>query len=141
MDPGSAAHRCALRSIRGTNGVLSLASKPGKAGLYRVVGAVEFAQIGQPAHRQAVHVLFTGLEQRGDILRHLGAGLAIGGGTAVHQEIIGLHDAVDGSFHGFLSAVDPAAYAHTSSDSNCWIALLASLILLHSPRLNIPTTI
>src|SRR5258707_1563417 len=50
-----------------------LASKPGKAGLHRVVGAVEFAQIGQPAYRQAMHVLFAGLEQRGDVSRHLDA--------------------------------------------------------------------
>src|SRR5258706_15631221 len=108
--------------------------QPRKSSLHRIVGAVEFAQIGQPAYRQAVHVLFTGLEQRGDILRHLGAGLGGGGGTAVSQQIVGLHDAVDGSFHGFLSTVDQAAIAQTSSDSNSVIALLASLILLHSPR-------
>src|SRR6202051_505835 len=85
-----------------------LALQPGKPRLHRVAGAVEFAQIGQPAHREAMGVLLSGLEQGPDIFRHLGARFGAGGGGAVHQEIVGHHDAIDHGSHGNprRSAVD-----------------------------------
>src|SRR5260370_12022439 len=77
-------------------------SEPRIPRLHRIAGAVEFAQVSQPVHRQPMRVLLAGLEQCGDVLGHLGARLRAGGGAAVLQEIIGLHDAVDTGFHGFL---------------------------------------
>jgi hypothetical protein len=48
-------------------------------------------------------ILLAGLGQFGDVVRHLGARLFAGGGAAVHQQRLGLHDAVDGGFHGILT--------------------------------------
>ena len=61
--------------------------------------AVELAQIGQAAHGQSMRVLFAGFEQRGDVFRHLFPRLGAGGGGAVRQQVIGLHDAIDRGFH------------------------------------------
>src|SRR6266851_9542322 len=54
--------------------------QPRKPRLHRIVAAVEFAQVGQPAHRQPMHILFAGLEQGRDVIGHLGARLRAGGG-------------------------------------------------------------
>src|SRR6185295_16620478 len=116
-------------------------SKPGKPSLHRIVAAVEFAQVSQPAHGEAVGILLAGLEQFFDILGDLGARLGAGGGGLVHQKLIGLNDAVDGGVHGFLVGghVDAKVLEVQKPEtrwvaSNCEIALLASRSLLNSPR-------
>src|SRR6202034_3651742 len=48
-------------------------SKPGETCLDRIGGAIEFAQISQPAHRQAMPGLLARLDTPAEILRHLGA--------------------------------------------------------------------
>src|ERR1700682_2957254 len=45
--------------------------QPGKPRLHRIARAVEFAQIRQTAHRQAMRILLAGVEQRGDVIGHL----------------------------------------------------------------------
>src|ERR1700730_1815482 len=106
------------------------ASKPRIPGLHRIAAAVELAQIGQPADRQPVRVLLARLEQRPDILRHLGARVFARSRGAVQQQVIGLHDAVDRDFHKGLRCEDQLMRV---SASNWAIALLASLMLLDSP--------
>src|ERR1700716_3905429 len=118
-----------MPAFRGYDSGVRSPLQPRKPRLHRIIAAVEFAQIGQPAHRQTMRILLAGLEQHGDVVRHLGARLCAGGGGAVHQEIVGVHDAVDRGFHGILVCVQTSSVA-----SNCAIALLASLILLSSPR-------
>src|SRR5205807_7725568 len=54
-------------SRRGTN------LKPRVPRLDRIVAAVKLAQIGQPAHREAMGILLAGRKQRGDIYGHLRA--------------------------------------------------------------------
>src|SRR5271169_5795418 len=112
------------------------ALQPRIPGLDRIVAAVELTQIGQPAHREAMGILFAGLEQRGDIFGHLGARFTARGGGAVGEQIIGLHNAVDGGLHGLF-----LHFQACSSASNLAIARLASLSLLNSPRRNICTMI
>src|SRR5258708_38463028 len=84
-----------------------------------------------------MRIRLAGFDQGGDILRHLGARLGAGSGCTIQQQIIGLHDAVDGGFHESSWALGQMVKAA----SNLAIALLASLILLHSPRSNISTMI
>ena len=73
------------------------------SGLDRIARAIELAQIGEPAHREAVGILLAGFEQFRDVLGHLGACIRAGGGGTVEQEIVSHHDAVDGGFQFFLS--------------------------------------
>src|ERR1700704_3607866 len=108
--------------------------QPRISGLYGIMLAVELAQISQPAHRQPVHVLFAGLKQRIQIVRDLGARLGAGRGGTVHQEVIGLHDAIDGGLHGVLWFQVRQVGSTAWAASNLAIAKLASLILLDSPR-------
>src|ERR1039458_7428653 len=84
-----------------------------------------------------MRVFFTGLEQLAYILGHLGARLFDpDSGTAVHQQRISLHDAVDGGFHGIL-----LVSVQANSVSKRAIAWLARRIRLHSPRWNSRTMI
>src|SRR2546423_3408621 len=110
-------------------------SKPRISSLDRIGAAIQLTQIGQSAQRQPVCILLAGFEQRGNVLRHLGACLGTCLRGAVHQEIVGQHDTIDGGFH-LIPALQTCSPA-----SNFAMALLASLILLNSPRWNRCTTI
>src|SRR6267378_5044698 len=76
--------------------------KPRIPRLHRIAAAVEFAQVRQTAHRQPVRILFAGFDQLGEVVRHLGARLVAGGRAAIHQQIVGLHDAINRGLHGWL---------------------------------------
>ena len=91
--------------------------KPRISRLHRIARAVEFAQIGQPAHRQPVGIPLAGFHQRLEIFRHLGARFGAGRGGAVEQEIIGHHDTVDGGFDG-SSALVHQTHAAASNSRN-----------------------
>src|SRR6516225_2990107 len=106
----------------------TLASQTRISRLYRVGAAVELAKIGQAADRQPVGVLFASRGERINIFRHPGAGLRARRGGTFLQEFIGLHDAIDGGFHGILGLMSILGHAIRQARlprtwrSPCWRA-------------------
>ena len=66
---------------------------------YRIDAPIELTQVSQAAHRQAMRVPLTGFEQSLDVGADLPARLLAGRSRAVRQQVISVHDAIDGGFH------------------------------------------
>src|SRR3954463_3582617 len=105
LDDGAVSGRpCPERPALGLKGRAG-ASQPLKPGIPRLHGihaAVELPQIGEAANRQPVGVFLAGFHQRIEIVGDLFPRLRARRRRAVGEQIVGMHDPVNGSFHGTL---------------------------------------
>src|SRR4051812_30748806 len=96
--PGRSALASKRRAVRPADRPL----KPGIPRLHGIDAAVELPQIGQAANGQPMGVLLAGFHQGVEVVRHLFPRLRARRRRAVGEQIVGMHDPVDGSFHGTL---------------------------------------